>query len=83
MLSHNEAQIEICNSAGRNHIVGASTHIGGSHAIDIEGGKIQQFEQLLAATLNVAEPKFLTQCIVVDRLQRSPVSLADQSTSRK
>jgi hypothetical protein len=67
VLSHDQPKIEIGNRAGGNQVIGANTYVRRGHAVDIEAGKIQQFEELPAATVDVAEAKLLAKCIIVNR----------------
>ena len=61
-----EAEIEIGDGGGGDGVGGVGSGLAGRDAVDVEGRQVEEFEEVLAAAVGVAEGEFVAEDLVVD-----------------
>ena len=64
--AYDEAEIKIGDGGGWDGVGGVGAGLAGGDAVDVEGGQVEEFEEMFAGAFGVAEGEFVAEEIVVD-----------------
>ena len=65
--AYDEAEVEVGSGSGGNGVGGVGSGLAGGDAVDVERGFVEEFEEMFASAVGVAEDEFVAEHLVVDR----------------